>query len=300
MTYEQPADLNRFVAGPISSFWAGRWQRSRIYLPLLAFIAFCSVETLAWQLWGRDQLNLRALAPGLLPAAVLLVFILAWNEIRRFGERHSRRTLNLLASGISFNAPGTDPIPWPKVVAFWGEDVPGESQWSKVTIEYFGWRQAGPPLRRTIVLEKREQYPALLSELDRVRQAQRLGFRIELDQHLPPAPAPARHFMLGLWLIVAGMLLLLHGGPLLLASLANQHEAPGQAEFINAWPELKSPKLAAFVKAHFANAAEFRSCLAETGGALCVLGAAFCVAGNLAGRRKADHALPPTKGDAKR
>jgi hypothetical protein len=151
-----------------------------------------------------------------------------------------------------------------------------------------------------MALEKREQYPALLSELDRVRLAQRLGFRIELDQHLPPPPAPGRHFMLGWWLIMAGMLLLLHGGPLLMVSLGHPHDAPGPAESINAWPDLKSAKLAALVKAHFANAAEFRSRLAETGGALCVLGAAFCVTGSLMGRLNASHALPPTQGETER
>jgi hypothetical protein len=286
MIFEQPANLNRFVAEPVSSFWAKRWESLRIFVPLLAFIAFCSVELLAWQLWVRDQLNLKGLAPGLVPAAILLVLVLTWYVIRLFDDRLARRTLNLLEPGISFSAGGHRLIPWSRVVAFWGEDIPGEPQWSKVTIEYFGWRKTGPPLRWAMALGKQDKYPALLSELDRVRQTQRLGFRVELDKHLPAPPATASYLMLGMWLTVAGMVLLLHGAPLLLASLGHAHGDPGQPDWVNLWPGEIGPKATGFLKAHFANAAVLRSRMAEAGGALCVLGAAFCVAGNLAGRRQ--------------
>jgi hypothetical protein len=213
---------------------------------------------------------------------------LTWNALGFFGDRHARRTLNLLESGVSFHADGTAPIPWSKVVAFWGEDIPGEPQWSRVTMEYFGWRKTGPPLRWAMALEKRELYPALLSELDRMRQIQRLGFRVELDKHLPTPLATTSPLMLGMWLTVAGMLLLFHGAPLLLASLGHSHGNPGQPDWVNLWPGEIGTKAMGFLKAHFSNAAELRSRMAQVGGALCVLGAAFCVAGNLAGRRQQD------------
>lgn len=286
MIFEQPSNLNRFVAESVSSFCAKRWDFLRILVPLLAFVTFCFVELLAWQLWDRDQYNLLGLAPGLLPAAIVLGVFLTWSAIGFFGDRRARRTLNLLESGVSFQADGASLIPWSKVVAFWGEDIAGEPQWSRLTMEYFGWRKTGPPLRWAMALEKRNQYPALLSELDRIRQMQQLGFRVELDKHLPTRPATASPLMLGMWLTVAGMLLLLHGAPLLLASLGHSHGNPGQPDWVNLWPGDIGMRTTGFLKAHFSNAAELRSRMAEVGGALCVLGAALCVAGNLAGRRQ--------------
>lgn len=292
MIFEQPAKLNRFMAESAAVSWASRRKLALIFFPLLAFIALCFVELVAWQLWNRDQLTMEGAARGLLPAGLLLAFLIAWHEFRGFFGRFRRRNLNVLEDGISFDASEESIIPWSKVVVFWFEDVVVDAKWIKMTVDYSGGWKGKQPFRRTMVLEKTVQYPALLSELDRVRLTRQPGFRIELDKPVPPVAGARPGSILGLWLSIAGMVLFLHGVPLLMASLAHVHTQNDSPVYGPTWAAPGHNKLERFVKAHFASELIFRSRMAEGGGLLCAFGAGLCAAGSIAMRRKSPDLEP--------
>ena len=165
MTFEQPVGLNRFVAEPLPLNWSSRWKLIRIYLPLIVFMAICLTETVSFKLWVRGEFEFSRLWSVLLAPMFPLALFFILNEIRLRGSQNTGRSLNILEKGASFYTSDRPLIRWSKVVALWFEDLPGETQFSKVTLEYFGDRKTKLSRRHSLVLDKRNQCPALLYEL---------------------------------------------------------------------------------------------------------------------------------------
>jgi hypothetical protein len=294
MTFEQPASLNRFVGESLSLTWRSRWKLIRIYLPLLVFSTICLVEIVSFKLWIRDALDLSRLWPALLMPVLLLVFIFILNEIRLRGSQGANRLLNILEKGISFRTAGRPVIRWSKVIAFWFEDIPGEPQFSKVTVEYFGDRKTKLPRRSSLVLEKQTQCPALLSELKLLQQQHNLNFRIELDQPLSPRKPP-RNLVLGLSLSLAGVLFLMPGMPLLLVPLMHRSGESQHSESTDDWSPKQKEKLNRFLITHFSSKTELEHFMLELGGILTTIGVVLMIWGTVVQRPKPEETLPTLK-----
>jgi hypothetical protein len=292
MTFEQPASLNRFVAEPLPLTWGSRWKFIQVFLPVVAFSTIFLLETVSLKLWMMDELELSRLWPVLLVPGFLLVTYFTLGEIRlRASQGSADRLLNVLDKGISFRADARPLIRWPKVVAFWFEDIPGEPQLSKVTLEYFGPRRTKFPRRDSLVLEKRNQCSALLSELKLLQQQYNLNFRIELEHSLPPRQPP-RNLILGMSLFLAGMLFLLHGVPLLLVPFTHRDGKTHHSESNDDWSPKQKEKVAKFLNAHFSSMAELNRFMIETGGVLTAIGVGLMVLGKVVQRQKTEEKLP--------
>lgn len=162
-------------------------------------------------------------------------------------------------------------------MAFWFEEIPGEPELSKITVEYFGDRKTKLPRRWSLALESRGQCPALLSELNLLQQQHNLKFRIELNRPLPFRPPP-QHPVLGLSLGLAGLMFLLHGVPLLLVPLQPHQNEPHHSDSIS--------RCAKFIMEHFSSAADFRRFMMETGAVLTSLGIGLLLWSALVQRQK--------------
>jgi len=239
-------------------------------------------------------LELSRLWPVLLVPACLLAVIFILNEIRLRSSKGANRFLNVLDNGISVYASGRPVIRWPKLVAFWFEEIPGEPQFSKLTVEYFGDRKTKLPRRNSLVLEKRTQCPALLSELKLLQQQHNLNFRIELNQPLPPRKPP-RNLVLGLSLYLAGMLFLMPGIPLILVPLMNRPGESQHSESTDDWSPKQKEKLDHFLIAHFSSKTELKHFMLELGGALTTVGIALMMWGIVVQKPKPEETLPTSK-----
>jgi hypothetical protein len=221
---------------------------------------------------------------ALLPSALLLAIISISIEIK-LRSQGGNRVLNVLEKGISFQAVTRPSVRWSKVVAFWFEEIPGEPQLRKITVEFFGDRRTKFPRRCSLALDRRGQCPALLAELNLLQQQHNLKFQIELDRPMPVRPPP-RHPVLGLSLSLAGMLFLLAGVPLLLVSLGHHKGEPHHSDASEDWSPEQREKLGQFVKAHFSTAAEFHRFTTETGAALTAIGVGLVASGILVQRQR--------------
>lgn len=292
MTFEQPAGLNRSVTEPMPLTWSSRWKFIRIFLPLLVFITICSLEILIVKMWMMGEVKFSFLWLALLPSGFLLIVLLILGEIRlRDSQGNRDQLLNVLDNGISFYPNKRPLIRWPKVVAFWFEDIPGKSQLSKVTIEYFGERRTKFPRRAALALDKKNQCPALLSELQLFQQQHNLKFGIELDRALP-ARRPLRNPVWGMSLFLAGFFFLMHGAPLILAPLSHQDGKPHQSESGDEWSPKQQKKVAKFLQSHFPTRAEFDHFTLEIGCVLSAIGVGLMVLGNVVQKQRVDKQPP--------
>lgn len=297
MTFEQPASLDRFVAEPLPVNWSSRWKFIRIFIPILVFITICMAERIGVMMWELDKFDPTKLGLALLMPLFILTSLLVTNEIKLRWAQGAGRFLNLMDKGISFQSGGRPLIRWSKVVAFWFEDIPGEAQFSKVTIEYLGDRKTRFPRRQLTVLDKRTQCPALLSELKVLLQQHGLSFRIE-SQKSPPVLLPARNPVLGMSLGLAGFLFLMHGVPLLLIPLIHDSNEPHQSDTNDRWSPKQKEKFGRFIKEHFSSKEQLDKVMFTTGGVLTSIGLALFVSGMVVQRPKKDGG--PSGGDGVR
>jgi hypothetical protein len=284
MTFEQPACLNHFVGSVAPATWSERWHCMKIFLPIIIFIAICSLEMMGSIMLTAGRFNPWILPAALLPAAFLSALVFTLFGINVGAPWKKPRVLNVSENGISFQAAGRPLIRWKKVAAFWFEDIPGAAELSKITIEYFGDRKTTYPRRNFIVLNNRNQCPALLSELDQLRQRQNLGFRIELNQPLPMRKVP-RNAVLSLSLFLAGLLFLFHGGPMLMVSF-HHADRTHPAEANEQRTSAQDQKVTQFMHSHFSSQVEFKHFLLETGAVLTLIGIGLMVGGKIVGREK--------------
>jgi hypothetical protein len=291
MTFEQPANLNRFLTEPVPLTWGTRWKSIRIFLPLIIFSTICFGENICLNLWTRGKLDITAFGLVLLLPVFLLTLILISNEFKMRCSKPSSRLLNVLEKGIGFQTTGRAAILWRRVVAFWFENIPGEIQFSKVTIEYFGNRNTKLPRRISMVLDKRTQCPQLISELQLLKQKFDLKCRIEQNQPLPPR-IPPRHLMLGMSLYLAGMLFLLHGMPMLLAPLTHGSGETSLSDTSDRWSPAQREQFQKFLHAHFSSKAEFNKFMLVSGGTLTTIGVVLLILGKVVQRQKADTTSP--------
>jgi hypothetical protein len=292
MAFEQPAAFNRYLAAPMPLTWASRWKYIQFALPLVFFCAMCLLERVGIMMWMMGKFKSSILLLVLLFPGFLLAVLSILGEIKlRGAQQDAPRLLNLLDKGVSFYSSKRPQIRWPNIVAFWFEDIPGEPNLRKVTIEWFRKRKTKFLRRDELVLEKRGQCPALLSELKLLQQQHNLTFRIELDQPLPPPKTP-RHPVLGLSLFFAGLLFLLHGMPLLMGSLTHRDGGSHQSESNEYWSPEQKVKFENFLKAHFPGKSEFIHFTFATGCALTAIGTGLIIWGNAVGQQTTEDKQP--------
>ena len=247
--------------------------------------------------WADGRLSAVRWWPSLLlvlvalPATVLLLLEVRLRLVRReeLQACAQRRFLHVTDAGVSFTPSGRPVIGRSRVLAFWFEDVPGEARYGRLMVEYLHRPSYGRlPGLRPYVLEKSLEEPHLISKLTYLRQHARFPFWIHLNQRVPVCELPPQ-FMRGLFLQAGGLLLLLHGVPLLAAWLYSGHAAgrPGPA-----WPTPLPPKLGEFLAAHFANSAAWLNFMLTTGLTLTVAGAALIIYGAVISRARIIRLVP--------
>ena len=276
MTLEQPATLNRFVAERLPVNWSSRWKRIRISLPFLVFVTVCVVEQVAFAMWIHDRFEPAMFLIAFVPSIVLLVILLILTEIN-LRSQGVERVLSILEEGVSFSNAARAVLSWPKVVAFWLEDVPDAPELRKVTIEYLGGRYGGSPRRYALVLTRRDQCPALLAELNLLQQQYNFKFRVEPDRS-PPAILPLRSPVFGMSLMLAGFLVLMHGFPLLLMPLIH-HDGPHPSDPNDQWSPKSQETMVKFIEAHFSTREELNHFFYVTGAVLTATGIGLMLAG---------------------
>ena len=304
MTLEQPASLNRLICECPPLTWRRRWQVFRVFVPLLVLFAVFKLETLGLALWIDGSLKPDRWWWSLLLVGVVvpaLVFLLL--EIKlRLALREQRlaldqpQVLQVLDNGVSFCAAGRPMIRWPQIAAFWFQDIPGETRLFQLTVEYYRGRHRRVPVFRRFVMEKSLQQPQLISKLTHLRQHAGVKFWIHLNQPVPVCELP-RLFMRGLFLQTAGLLLSLHGMPLLGAVLIPRFRTAGSATDL-VWPSGQGEKVGQFLAAHFASKAELQHFMLLAGATFTVLGLGLILWGAVIARAKVIRLAPEGLPDA--
>jgi hypothetical protein len=290
MTLEQPANLNYLAAKPLPVNWTSRWKFIRPFLPTLVFFTIVLLENISFKLWQRDMFEISRLWIMLLLPGFLLVVLLVSNEIK-LRKLQGNRLLNVFDKGVSFRADGRPFLRWSNVIAFWFEDIPGELEFSKVTVEYFRNRKTKFPCRESLALNKRDQCPALLSELRLLQQQYGLAFRVELDKRLP-IRKPLRNPVWGMSLGLAGILFLLNGVPLILVPLAHEKNALHHSESDKNWSPKQKEKFTRFLNVHFSSKAELNRFMIEAGSTLSIIGIGLLIWGTVVQRQKTEEKSP--------
>ena len=281
------------MAEPLPVTWGVRWKFIRLLLPALILFTILSVETVLLSLWEQDRLNLTSLGLAFLIPIIMLVGLLVVHETTMRNSQQSNRWLHVLEQGISLRAAARPVIRWRKIVAFWFEDISGETQFSKLTVEYFGGRNTKLTRRYSLVLDRYTQCPAVVSELKLLQEQHGLSYRIELGRS-PPARPKSRNLVLGMSLYVAGALLLMHGAPQLLVPLLDISGESQQSESDNRWSPKQREKFQDFIRAHFSSRAELKNFMLVSGGVLSTVGIALMVFGTVVQRPKKDgHQVGP-------
>jgi len=232
-------------------------------------------------LWIRNEWELWRFLTLILGLVTLFLIVLWTHELRMRRSARSVRLLEVWENGVKWG--GYWPISWPKIVGFWFEDVPMEPTLTKVTVLYRSGRKGRLPRHFLLVLQKQSQVPALISELKRWRPKNYSDFRLEMARSPPPE---RRVSFVGLSLVLAGYLLLCHGGPLLIFSLQEATGGSSNSRSDVVLPAAEERRIGRFMAAHFSSKAEFKHFIFETGGIMTVAGVALIGTGAITQRRK--------------
>jgi hypothetical protein len=276
MTIEQRPELNRFVDPSITEPWRFRWQRLKLFLPIWLYVWAFFLELGLFGAWVANKPLLKTLAVSLGPwLAIFLVFIIVWEISLRLNQR-SKRIFQFHADKIILGARKSPCIEWKEVLKVQFEPVANSPNLTKLIVSH------GIILRKKrrqriygLVVESPEEVRELIDWLQRQKTETPTTFELVILD----APSPLQQRQDIFWsmsLFFAGLFLLYHGVPALLAlSGSGHHASDGNSRFT---PEQRA-KLAHFADQHFSTKEEFRHFFLTLGICLTIVGIALMVLG---------------------
>lgn len=251
-------------------------------LPLLVFTCVCLLEMGVWKAWLADKLSFDFILTLLGGCLVLFLFIFGILEIQiRTGQR-SKRVMQIEDKRIIVRPAKNQFIRWKRVSKFQFEPIPEAPGLMKLKL--FGLASKKP--RRAIwsmVLENPAQVQELIGSLQKRAAEVPTNYQIELLEKPMPLEHPARFSFLGSSIYLSGMFLLLHGVPMLFATLGrSHHDSDGNSKL----PLAEIAKLNHFFLKHFSSKEEFRHFLLTLSIILIVAGVFLLILGWLLMNRK--------------
>jgi hypothetical protein len=266
MTIEQKPELNRFVDPSITKPWQFRWQSLKLFLPLWLYIlAFC-LELGLFGSWVADKPLLKCLSICLGPPLAMFLFLVL---LREFSIRSGQRSNRVIQFHDEHIVLGIPCIQWKNVAKFQFEPITESPGLTKLILAYIVPRRKRRQMLCMIVIEDRAHVNELIDYLEKQRAKTPTIYEIKiLDVPSQPYQVP-RFLFLGMSILFAGMFLLMHGVPILLALLDPNH--PRSREDSRLTPE-QIAKLNQFVMKHFSSREEFRHFFLTLGFVLTVAG----------------------------
>ncbi|HTY88490.1 MAG TPA: hypothetical protein VMB80_13565 [Candidatus Acidoferrum sp.] len=286
MTIEQKPELNRFVDPSIPLTWDYRWRQIKILLPIWFFSLLLLLEIGLFRAWLADKLQWDRLAVLIVAVPTMFLFVLAVAEIQTRIQQRSKRVIKVEDQRIILKPAKHSFIRWKQISKFQFEPLLEDSGLMKLKLFL-----CGRPSKRnsgrafwSMVLERPTQVQELTDCLQKRRMEAPADFQVEvLEKPLPPEQAGPIPF-LGMSLYWGGVLLLLHGVPLLFIGLTDggHHDSENDSDLA---PNEKA-KLGRLILKYFHTIEELRHFYIVAGGVLTVLGLLLLIWGWLLMNRK--------------
>jgi hypothetical protein len=288
MTFEQPANLNRYILPPIPVTWGFRWKLFKFFLPITLFCAALIIESLLIKAWGRDNWGDWLFLRILMAICVLPVALDFYVEFGLWARHKREKSIKLEEDHVQTGPDLTRRIPWQQIAAWQFNNLSDEKNYRVATLEYATIKYKWGPQRRkklqrdSIVLEK-SQTDQLISEVKSRRQKDGLDFSIsDQESNFVPKSFELKNVDVAInYLFFAGAFLLIEGLPLLLAGMGMKDDSP-DPDF-NPNP---NGSFAKFVRAHFSSVAGFRHFCVITGAILCGSGLLLIIWGGLLNKKR--------------
>lgn len=293
MKVEQPRELNALLEECRPLTWSGRWLIFRSYfrllLPLLAFSSVGALEIMFW----ADTLSLPKLLFCIALPVSLPSFVLVMTEIGSKINFHSKRVLEIRDQGIKLN-PGGIIISWHEISLFRFEPMVDRLNLVKLAVEYRDKRKTKVINRCwPMVLSKAEQMLSLSSELTLRQQMGKGAFVLKqfTEPVISQASPPPKITILPLWLWMIGFYFILHGLPILGASIFKTTDQPVKSHSHRTVSPKRAEQFARFIikSGHIHNFQEFRRFSMICGSAMTGIGIVFFIWSTAAERKFRKH-----------
>jgi hypothetical protein len=261
MTFEQPANLNQYIAPTAQFTWGFRWKLFKSSLPPLFLLGFLFSQAILFRGWIRGQWDISSLL-GVLIVLALLMFSV---EIQLRLSQKFKRILKLEENYVRFGSGLAQRVGWSNIIAWQFNHLAHKENYRVATMEY-KWRRK---LRRhTIVLEK-SQMEQLISEVKSCQQKDSVAFSIaDQESNFIPRPFEIKKVRaLKLYLYLGGAFLFIEGLPFLMIGLGAKTHSPNPDFVPN-----PNGSFAKFITGHFSSVAELRHFGLVTGTILCASG----------------------------
>jgi hypothetical protein len=255
MTIEQKPELNRFVDPSIIRPWQFRWQWLKLFLPLWLYILAFFLELGLFGSWVTDKPLWKCLLICLgLPLAMIFFVVLLREISIRLGQR-SNRVIQFHDEHIILGSRENPRVQWEKVVKFQFEPIIESPGLTKLILTYIVPRRKYRQILSMIVIEDRIHLNELIGYLQKQRVKTPTNYEITILDAPSQPPQISKFLFLGMSIFFAGMFLLNHGVPTLLALFDPNHPNPREGSRLS--PE-QIAKFNQFVMKHFSNREEFR------------------------------------------
>jgi hypothetical protein len=269
MTFEQPAELNRFLY-PARN-WAERRRLMFQVLPVFLFLGVFLLESAGLKAWMADRLTWN-LVPVLLSGYLsLLVLLFGIAEIATVLEQRSKRVLRLEDRRLTINPAKHRSFKWKHALKFQFEPLADASEFTKLTLfkaDGLWSKTPSPRAGWSLILATRTQVPELKAALQ-AKLAEGVG-HFEIVTRETPALTTVRASISrrGLMIYLSGGFLLFHGLPLLLGAITLLYHQSKYDSFIRT-PQTQFGR---WIVSHFSSPAQFNYTLLSLGLVLTVAG----------------------------
>jgi hypothetical protein len=277
VTIEQRSELNRFVDPSIPLTWEGRWRQIQMTLPLWVFSFVCFFEMVLFRGWLAENLSLDFLLTCMGGFLFLLFICFGGIETQVRIRQRSKRVIQFKENKIVVRPARIQSVPWKGVAKIQFEPIPEAPGMTKLKLflpDRSNKRVSGRVFWAMILENCQRQ--DLLRYLQTKKTDALIRYQIEVLERPSTPESPARFPFLGMSLYTGGIYLLLHGGPMFLASLNSVHHDSGGNSKLT--PE-EAAKLQRFIARHFSSYAEFHHFFLTLGIGLTIAGLVLLITG---------------------
>jgi hypothetical protein len=268
MTIEQKSELNRFVDQSIPLTWGYRWRQLKMLLPILVFTCVYLLEMGIGRAWLTNKLSFDFILTLFGGCLVLFLFIFGMLEIQNRTGQRSKRVMQIEDKRIIVRPAKNQFIRWKRISKFQLEPIPEAPGLMKLKVFGLASKKHGRAIW-SMVLENPAQVQELIGFLQKRAVEIPTNYQIELLERPAPMEHPVRFSFLGSSIYLSGMFLLLHGVPMLFATMGRSpHDSDRNSK---PSPE-QIAKLHQFILNHFSSKEEFRHFFLTLGSGLTMAG----------------------------